>query len=366
MATSGSLRVLFAGGGTGGHLFPGIAVARELMRRRPDARVSVAGTARGLEARVVPREGFVLEQVRSQGLVGGSLVAKVRGLATLPLSVWDACRILKRQRPDVVVGLGGYSSGPLVLLAAALGLPTLVLEQNAVPGVTNRLLAPFVRAAAVSFEATLPFFRGKGFVSGNPVREAFCRMPAPAIRPEVVHVMVLGGSQGAHAINMALMTGAAALSASPRALRVTHQTGRGDLDAVRDAYREAGVTATVEPFIDAMESVMAQTDLVVCRAGATTLAEVAAAGRPALVVPYPHATHDHQRRNAALLAEAGAAEVVEEDVIDGLVTRVRDLAADDTRRAQMADAGRRVARPDASSRIVDVVEKWLTGDGAEG
>jgi UDP-N-acetylglucosamine--N-acetylmuramyl-(pentapeptide) pyrophosphoryl-undecaprenol N-acetylglucosamine transferase len=170
MATPGSPRVLLAGGGTGGHLFPGIAVARELLRRHPDGRVSVAGTERGLEARVVPREGFVLEQVRSQGLVGRSRMAKLRGLATLPLSFWDAWWILRRQRPHLVVGLGGYSSGPLVLLAAALRVPTLLLEQNAVPGVTNRLLAPFVRAAAVSFEATLPFFRGKGFVSGNPVR----------------------------------------------------------------------------------------------------------------------------------------------------------------------------------------------------
>ena len=365
MATAGSPRVLFAGGGTGGHLFPGIAVARELIRRHPDAHVSVAGTARGLETHVVPREGFILEQVRSQGIVGRSRLAKLRGLATLPLSFWDAWRILRRQRPDVVVGLGGYSSGPLVLLAAARRLPTLLLEQNAVPGVTNRMLAPVVRAAAVSFEATLPFFRGKGFVSGNPVREAFCHMPAPERRPEVVHVLVLGGSQGAHAINRAMTTEAARLSTSPRSLSVTHQTGRDDLDAVRVAYREAGVTATVEPFIDAMDAEMAKTDLVVCRAGATTLAEVVAAGRPVIVVPYPHATHDHQRRNAAVLAEAGAAEVVDEDVIDGLVTRVLALAADDPRRAQMADVGHRLARPDASSRIVDVVEEWLTGD-AEG
>ena len=352
--------VLLAGGGTGGHLFPGVAVAQEWRRRYPDAPVVFAGTKRGLEARVVPREGFGLEQIRSAGLVGRSRLETLRSLALVPLSFWDAWKVLHRRRPGLVIGLGGYSSGPFVLLAAATGLPTIVLEQNAVPGLTNRLVARVTRAAAVSYEATLPYFGEKGFLSGNPVRAVFFDVAPPTPTPATVHVLVLGGSQGAHAINIAMTAGAATLAASPRPILVTHQTGSADLDSVRAGYRAAGITARVEVFLDAVEEDMASADLVVCRFGATTLAEVAAAGRAAVVVPFPHAAHDHQRRNAAVLAEAGAGEVIEQPGLNArLATRVVALASDDARRIAMGDASRRLARPGAARAIVDRAEQLL-------
>ena len=361
MATLAPPRVLLAGGGTGGHLFPGIAVARELVRRHPRAHVAFAGTRRGLEQRVVPREGFALDPIRASGLVGQSWAAKLRGLALLPFALLDAWRILRRQRPDLVIGLGGYSSGPLVLLASATGRPTLLLEQNAVPGVTNRLLARVAHAAAVSYDVTLPYFGTRGFISGNPVRSGFFEAPPPTASPATVHVLVLGGSQGAHAINVAMVEAAPIVASASRSICVTHQTGRHDLEMVREGYRAAGVTARVEEFVDAVDEVMATADLVVCRAGATTLAEVAAAGRPVVVVPYPFATHDHQRRNAGVVEEAGAGEVIEQIDLDGAVLgrRVAALAEDDARRRGMAAASRGLSRPVASRAIADRVEQLL-------
>ena len=242
------LRILIAGGGTGGHLFPGIAVAREVLRRQPDAVITFAGTARGIEARAVPREGFALDLLRSAGLKATSLQARVRGVSLLPLSGVDAWRILSRRAPDVVIGVGGYSSGPVVLAAAARRIPTLLLEQNAVPGLTNRLLARVVSSAAVTFASTVGFFGGRGFVTGNPVRpEFFDVAPERAAGPP--RVLIFGGSQGAHAINVAMVAAAPGLAARSRGMEITHQTGERDLDLVKDGYRGAGVTARVEPFL---------------------------------------------------------------------------------------------------------------------
>src|ERR1051326_8377662 len=199
-----SLSVVIAGGGTGGHLYPGIAVARELLRRRPDARISFAGTALGIEARVIPREGFELDLIRSAGLKGKSIVDRARGALLIPIGLADAMRIVTRRRPDLVIGVGGYSSGPVVLSAALRGVPTMLLEQNAVPGLTNRLLARFVRAAAVTFDSTKTYFGEKAFVSGNPVRSEFFEAGgnAEAQPHAITRVLVFGGSQGAHAINV--------------------------------------------------------------------------------------------------------------------------------------------------------------------
>jgi UDP-N-acetylglucosamine--N-acetylmuramyl-(pentapeptide) pyrophosphoryl-undecaprenol N-acetylglucosamine transferase len=220
------LTIVIAGGGTGGHLYPGVAVARALMARVPDARVSFAGTAKGLEARVVPQEGFELDVIRSAGLKGKSLSALLRGVATLPAGLLDAWALLSRRRPHVVLGVGGYSSGPVVLLAALRGMATMVLEQNAVPGFTNRRLAPFVRAAAVTYEGTLSYFRGRGFVAGNPVRPEFVQAAdAAAPVPHPPRVLTLGGSQGSHAINVAMVAAAPELARRCPHLEIVHQTG---------------------------------------------------------------------------------------------------------------------------------------------
>jgi UDP-N-acetylglucosamine--N-acetylmuramyl-(pentapeptide) pyrophosphoryl-undecaprenol N-acetylglucosamine transferase len=359
------LRVVFAGGGTGGHLFPGVAVAREVLRRHAGAEIVFVGAGRGIESRVLAREGFRLERVRSMGLMGKSLGAIGRAVALAPVTVADALSVLRRTRPDVVIGLGGYSAGPVVLLAALGGRPTMLMEQNAVPGFTNRLLGPVVRAAAVSYDAAADYFGAKAFVAGNPVRDAFFAPGHP--RPDGrLRVLVLGGSQGAHTLNEAMVSAAPALAAAEPTVEVTHQTGERDLESVRARYRAAGMTARVEPFLDTVAEEMWSADTVVCRAGATTLAEVAAAGRPALIVPLPQAANDHQRRNAAVLAQAGAADVVEEDVLGvEFAPRLLALLRDSHRRSAMSAAVRRLARPDAARRVVDRIEH-LAGLGPDG
>lgn len=353
------LRILVAGGGTGGHLYPGIAVVRELRARDPRTIASFVGTAQGIEARVIPREGFELDVIRSGGLKGKSVAARARGVLLLPASARDAWRVVSRRRPHIVMGVGGYSSGPVVLVAALRGIPTLLLEQNAVPGLTNRLLAPVVRAAAVTYDATLPFFKGRGFVSGNPVRAQFLEgSDVPAGGPDApLRVLIFGGSQGAHAINVAAVEAAPRLAASPTGVAITHQTGERDLEMVREGYRRAGLVARVEPFLFEMDREMKTADLLVCRAGATTLAELTAAGRPSILVPLPTATDDHQRRNAEVLVHAGAAEVIEQRELTGevLAGRIDALGRDAGARHRMARAARALARPDAARVIADRV-----------
>jgi UDP-N-acetylglucosamine--N-acetylmuramyl-(pentapeptide) pyrophosphoryl-undecaprenol N-acetylglucosamine transferase len=355
------MRVIVAGGGTGGHLYPGIAVARALAARRPDVQLSFAGTAQGIEARVVPREGFPLDVIRSGGLKGKSVADRARGALLVPVSLADAWRVVSARKPDLVIGVGGYSSGPLVLAAALRGVPTMLLEQNAVPGLTNRLLARVVRAAAVTFESTAAFFGAKAFVSGNPVRPEFFERAGPSRESgvdehaSITRVLVFGGSQGAHAINMAMVEAAPQLAAGGPHLHLTHQTGERDVEVVRGAYREAGIPAVVEPFLYDMGRRLGQADLVVSRAGATTLAELTAAAKPAILVPLPTATDDHQRRNAEALAARGAADVLLQAEMNGgeIARRILALAGDEPRRERMAGAARALARPDAASVIVD-------------
>jgi UDP-N-acetylglucosamine--N-acetylmuramyl-(pentapeptide) pyrophosphoryl-undecaprenol N-acetylglucosamine transferase len=351
------MRVVIAGGGTGGHLFPGIAVARELLRRDPQARITFAGTARGIESRVVPREGFELDLLRSAGLKGVPAAARLRGLMLLPLGGIDAWRILSRRSPGLVIGVGGYSSGPVVFSAAVRGIPTMLLEQNAVPGLTNRLLARFVDAAAVTFESTAAYFGRRAIVAGNPVRPEFVADDlAPGMRaPGPARILIVGGSQGSHAINVAMVEAAPKLAAHPGGLAITHQTGERDLELVGDGYGRAGIEVRVEPFLYAMDREVRAADLVVCRAGATTLAELTAAGRPAILIPLPTAADDHQRKNAEVLAAAGAAEVIEQKNLTGglLAERIARLIGDAGRLAEMSAAARRLAKPDAAAVIAD-------------
>jgi UDP-N-acetylglucosamine--N-acetylmuramyl-(pentapeptide) pyrophosphoryl-undecaprenol N-acetylglucosamine transferase len=353
-------RIVIAGGGTGGHLYPGIAVARELLRREPGAVITFAGTARGIEARVLPKEGFQLDLLRSAGLKGKSVASFLRGVALLPMSGVDAWRILSRRRPDVVMGVGGYSSGPVVAAAAARRIPTVLLEQNAIPGFTNRTLARVVSAAAVTFEQTATYFGRRGIVTGNPVRPEFFvddRITPARGAPGRRRVLIFGGSQGAHAINVAMVEAAPRLAAHPGGLDITHQTGEHDVELVRDGYRRSSLEARVEPFLFDMDREVTQADLVVCRAGATTIAELTAAGRPAVFVPLPTAADDHQRRNAEVLVEAGAAAMIAQKDLTGdrLADEVTGLLADPARLGAMGEAARRLARPDAARRIAELV-----------
>jgi UDP-N-acetylglucosamine--N-acetylmuramyl-(pentapeptide) pyrophosphoryl-undecaprenol N-acetylglucosamine transferase len=354
------LRVVIAGGGTGGHLYPGIAVARELLKRRPDAHVTFAGSARGIEVRVLPREGFELDLIRTAGLKGKSRLQAARGALLVPLGIADAWGILSRRKPHLVIGVGGFSSGPVVLMAAVRGIPTMLLEQNAVPGLTNRLLARVVRAAAVTFDSTRTYFGAKAFVSGNPVRSEFLELvvngtDSPDKSTEPPRILIFGGSQGAHAINVAMMEAADRLASQVPVPQVVHQTGERDVEAVRSAYQRAGLTAEVEPFLYDMGRRLAAADLVVCRAGATTLAELTAAGKPSVLIPLPTATDDHQRKNAEALAAGGAAEVLLQADASGerLAATIQGLAGDRGRRLRMAAAARALARPEAARVIVD-------------
>lgn len=362
-ANGRALNVVIAGGGTGGHLYPGIAVAREL-QRLTGAQVTFAGTAAGIEARVVPREGFELDVIRSAGLKGKSIAALLRGVLLVPAGVADAFALLKRRAPRVVIGVGGYSSGPVVLAAVLRGIPTLVMEQNAIPGFTNRTLARLVGAAAVTWPETARYFGGKAFVSGNPVRAEFLQT-VEGTNATAEHdggtpparVLIFGGSQGAHAINVAMVAAAPELVRRRPGLQIVHQTGAADRDMVDQGYRRAGIEARVEPFLYAMDREMTAADLVICRAGATTLAELAAAGKPAVLVPLPTAADDHQRRNAEATARAGAAVALEQRALtgDSLAAEILRLLDDPGLRARMSAAALALAKPDAARVIAERV-----------
>jgi UDP-N-acetylglucosamine--N-acetylmuramyl-(pentapeptide) pyrophosphoryl-undecaprenol N-acetylglucosamine transferase len=353
------VRVVIAGGGTGGHLFPGIAVARALLARVPSATVSFAGTAAGIEARVIPTTEFELDVIRSGGLKGKSPRALARGLSLIPLGALDAWKLLSRRRPDVVIGVGGYSSGPVVGVAVARGIPAMLMEQNAYPGVTNRLLAPLVKSVAVTYDASLEYFGRKAFVSGNPIRREFLNVDDSAVDDADLRVLIVGGSQGAHAINVAVAEAAPRLvrRGDAPAVSVVCQTGTRDFDMVSSAFQRSGVTGRAERFIDAMDREMKAAGLIVSRAGATTLAEITAAGRPSILIPLPTAADDHQRKNAEALQVAGAAELIPQKELtpELLASRILALAGDRDRRKQMSAAARKLAKPDAAERIVDAV-----------
>jgi UDP-N-acetylglucosamine--N-acetylmuramyl-(pentapeptide) pyrophosphoryl-undecaprenol N-acetylglucosamine transferase len=325
----------------------------------PHAEVTFVGTAQGIEARVIPREGLTLDVIRSAGLKGKSLSTLARGVSLLPLSALDAWNVISRRRPSVVIGLGGYSSGPVVMLASLRGIPTLVMEQNAIPGFANRRLAAVIDAAAVTYAESLAYFGDKAFVSGNPVRPEFFEEAhgQPISPPGAARVLAFGGSQGAHAINMALLEAAPRLAAAAGHVAITHQTGERDLDMVREGYSRAGLAARVEPFLYDMDREMKAADFVICRAGATTLAELAAAGRASVLIPLPTATDDHQRKNAEAFVRHGAAVMIEQRELTGerLAGEVIALAADAGRRARLAASAKGLARPDAAAAIVDRV-----------
>lgn len=357
------MRVLIAAGGTGGHIYPGIAVAKEILRRDPHSEIKFVGTARGLETKLVPQAGFELLIIESAGLKSVGLAARARGVAILPKSFVSARRLIREFQPDVVIGAGGYVSGPVLLTAAVLNVPTLVMESNALPGFTNRLLARFVDKAAVSFEASLRFFRGKGVVTGNPVRREFFEIPARS-RTSRFAVLVFGGSQGAHAINEALIAALPELERVRDVLRVTHQTGEADFEKVRSAYLNAGWNeqADVRRYIDDMVASFAAADLVICRAGATTTAELIAAGKAAIMVPFPFAADDHQKKNAEALVAEGAAKMILQQDLSGerLAAEIVKLVKQPETVTSMEKASRKLARGDAAAAAVDLIQELIT------
>lgn len=355
------MRILIAAGGTGGHIYPGIAVAKELLRRDPESEVRFVGTIRGLENRLVPEAGFELSIIDSAGLKNVGLSARVRGLAKLPRSFWEARRVIKAFRPDVVVGAGGYVSGPVVLTAALMRLPTLVMDSNALPGWTNRVLARFVDKAAVSFDTALQYFGGKGVLTGNPVRREFFEIPPRQRDGSLFSLLVFGGSQGARAINDAMIEALPGLSEWRDRLRIVHQTGESDFEKVKAGYGVAGwgEGSEVKPYIRDMVEEFKRADIVVCRAGATTTAELIAAGKAAIMVPFPFAADDHQRKNAEALEAAGGARMILQEDLSGkrLAKEIAHLLNDPDEITLMENASRKLARGDAAAAATDLIEE---------
>ena len=348
--------ILIAAGGTGGHLFPGIAVADELKARDPETRVVFVGTPRGLESRLVPQAGYELEMLPILPLNGVGLVRMLKGVLALPWAMLKAVQLVRRLRPEAVLGVGGYAGGPTVLVAALLGIPTVVLEPNAKPGFTNRVLRPFVRHAACSYDEARREFGSKGVVTGNPVRGGFAKL-APKWHVPPMTLLAFGGSQGARIINRTL---AAALPLLPGRdqVRIVHQTGPASHEEVAAAYKAAGREAEVLAFLDDMQARFAQADLVLCRSGATTAAELTAAGKASVLVPFALAADDHQRSNARALEAAGAARMIEEKDLtpERLAAVLGELLSDTARLTAMEEAARKLARPDAAARVADLLE----------
>jgi UDP-N-acetylglucosamine--N-acetylmuramyl-(pentapeptide) pyrophosphoryl-undecaprenol N-acetylglucosamine transferase len=405
------MRVILAGGGTGGHVIPALAIANEL-KKSYGAECLFIGTARGIENRLVPAAGFPLQLVRVGALKNVSLMTRLKTAFDLPRAVWDAGRMLNEFAPDVVIGVGGYASGPAMLAAVMKHIPTLAFEPNVVPGFANRMVARFVSGAAVHFEETAKYFR-HAEVTGVPVRSAFFEIgrseqsmplllaqtarekrgahdtfaedgksespPSFAqnakegwgnlgIEELSIHskhpstVLVFGGSQGAHAINEAMMRCLAVLAREAPGIHIIHQTGERDYNDALTAYKNAvaaapsaaaGFTFEVFKFIEDMPAAFARADLVVCRSGASTVAEIAAAGKPAIFVPFPRAADDHQRVNAEALAQHGAAVVVEESKLEGvwLAETIAALLQDSRQLRKMSEAARALAHPNAAGDI---------------
>jgi UDP-N-acetylglucosamine--N-acetylmuramyl-(pentapeptide) pyrophosphoryl-undecaprenol N-acetylglucosamine transferase len=371
MADTGKL--LIAGGGTGGHVFPAIAVAQEWLRRGPananpgvDAiaeakrEVLMVGTQNGLEAKLVPEAGLPLETIRVAGLKGIGGMKFVRNVATLGFGFWDSAEILRRHEFEfsAAFGVGGYASGPVMLLAAMRGVPTVLFEPNREPGFTNRILARFSTRIATGFPETAARFGSKATATGNPVRAEFFSAPQHRPRRAPFTLLVTGGSRGAHAINEAMIGALGLLVPKKNQLFVVHQTGEHDYNVAREAYARLEFNAEVSPFIGNMAERFAQADLIVCRSGAITVAEIAAAGRAAIFIPFGAATDSHQLRNAQFMAQSGAGRVIPQDQLkpQRLANEILSLLDQPPKIEEIEERAHALGRPRAVVDIVDIIE----------
>ncbi|GAB4542155.1 MAG: undecaprenyldiphospho-muramoylpentapeptide beta-N-acetylglucosaminyltransferase [Thermodesulfovibrionia bacterium] len=358
------MRIIIAGGGTGGHLYPGVAIAKGLKRLIPDARIVFVGSAGGIEAKVIPREGFEVRFIRSEGIVGYNILRKMRALMKIPLSIKDSYRIIKEIMPDGVLGVGGYSSGPVVLCASMMGIPTMIHEQNSIPGTTNRILGRFVKAIAVTYHDSMAFFPAdKTYLTGNPVREEI-RFGSRengyrifGLHDGLFTIFVFGGSKGASHINSAVTEALVYLRDYKDKVQFLHQTGEKEFDSVREAYLRHEFKGTVIPFIHNMADAYAVADLVISRAGATTIAEVTACGKASILIPYPFAADDHQLANAKRLWDMGAAQVILDNELNGktLADHIRHLIDEPDAINEMERMSRSLGGHDATKKIIDIM-----------
>lgn len=366
------MTIVIAAGGTGGHLYPGVSLAREFLRQAPGSAVLFVGTERGIEARVLAHEGFDLAMITAKPVMGRGILGALAGLLALPRALRQALRLLRTHRADLVIGIGGYTSPPVLAAAGLLGVPRVLMEPNAYPGVANRVLGPLADRVFLAYEAAKGSFNPRRTrVVGTPVRRAFYEEgegreehPLPSAEQRVPGqgqavegrqtLLVFGGSQGAHAINTAVVEALAGLRELGDDLTVLHQTGEADYGVVRQAYEAAGVRADVRPFLFDMPGALRSADLVVCRAGAVTLAELAVCGKPAILIPLPHAIHHHQERNARVVEAAGAAVLLRQQDLTGtaLARTIRTLLNDRARLHAMGERSRALGRPDSAEVIV--------------
>jgi UDP-N-acetylglucosamine--N-acetylmuramyl-(pentapeptide) pyrophosphoryl-undecaprenol N-acetylglucosamine transferase len=366
----GARRLVVAGGGTGGHLFPAVAVVQEFLARHPDNRVLFVVSGKPFEIDTLTRLGFDYEILAAEGLKGRGKWRQLITLFKIPVWTLNARRILKSFAPDQVLGVGSYTAGPVVLAAWLMGTGIALQEQNILPGITNRALAPLAKRIYVSFEETAGAFQGaKVLVSGNPVRDEILLAARQAVPPKTARedftVLVLGGSQGAHAVNQAVIDALAGLGGTDR-FRFVHQTGAADEQIVREAYRHHGVAAEAAAFFADMGPRYVQADLVICRAGATTVAELCAVGKGSILIPFPYAADDHQRLNALTLVDRGAGEMILEKDLDGsnLAKRIVYYADNPAALSAMADNARGLGRPDAAAAIVEDIFMTLEANDA--
>ena len=350
------MRCIIAGGGTGGHLFPGMAIAEAFMERETGNEVLFIGTERGIEARVLAGGRFNLKMIHAMPIKGRSFTGKWRALRTLPKAVAEALAILKEFQPQFVLGVGGYASGPAVLAASLLRMKRAIHEQNVIPGMTNRILKRFSQRIFVSFEETKRYFpERKTVVTGNPIRKEITGSALSRERGDRFTILVFGGSAGAHRINAAMMEALASLQDLRSSLRLIHQTGKEDLGLVSRGYEEKGFEAEVMPFIDEMARCYRRADLVICRSGASTVAELAVCGKASILIPYPYAAHNHQWMNAKKLVDRGAARMILDEELEGpsLSETIVHLYHHPEERERMEEAIRRIGRPRAAEEIVE-------------
>ena len=352
------MKLLIAGGGTGGHVFPALAVAREWFHRDAQRQVVFVGTTRGMETRLVPQAGLPLETIRSAGLKGLGGMRLLRNAAMLLPAMWDSAAVLRRHRLAAAFGVGGYAAGPMMLAAVLHSLPTVIFEPNAEPGFTNRVLADMVTRVATAYPETARRWARKAVLTGCPVRREFfdgpARRPAPPFQ-----ILITGGSQGALVINRAVVDALDKLAVRKKELSIVHQTGERDYNAVRVAYARREFPAEVQPFLFDMAERFAQADLIVCRSGAITVAEVAAAGRAAILIPFGAATDSHQLRNAQVMERAGAARLIREPELapERLANEIFALLDHPGRLREMEGRARQLARPHAAADIVNLIEQ---------
>jgi UDP-N-acetylglucosamine--N-acetylmuramyl-(pentapeptide) pyrophosphoryl-undecaprenol N-acetylglucosamine transferase len=369
------MRVIIAGGGTGGHLFPGLAVAEEFKNRDDSTEVIFVGTEYGIEARVVPREGYPIKFLKAEGLVGVSTVKKVKAIVTTFFSIADSYKIIKTVRPDIVIGVGGYASGAAMLTAYLMSIPTMILEQNSIPGLTNKILGRFVRAVCITYQESISFFpKAKTFLTGNPVRMQILKGDIESayrlfsLERGLFTIFIFGGSSGAKSINMAIVNALNNMYDLKDKIQFLHQTGIRDYENIRESYRKTGFKGTITPFIYQMGEAYAVADIVISRAGATTLAELTALGKPAILIPYPYAAGQHQELNARKLLEMGAAKMIRDSELKGesLANSIREMYTNETMRAEMQRNSRAVGRPEACARVVDIAMSLVKQSSASG